>query len=262
MLADERAYRSLTLPYLPFVDALRSYVLTQDPAQLRRELGVAAADVARIVPDLRDKLRLRPRAPGDPDEDRWRLYQAIIAFVRSAAASRPLLVVLEDLHWAEWGTLDLLVHVARNLEDARALLVGTYRDVDVDRTHPLVGALAELGRVARIRRLKLTGLSSDDVQRMLTSLQGQEVPPSVADAVYQQTEGNPLFVQEVYRTVPRSERTEVLGQIVRHMSDQLTVVGLYYNAVPGAISSRLLNVGTRWPGPSITWNAHEWDVRL
>ncbi len=204
---------SLTLPYLPFVEALRSHVFGQEPEQILQELGAGAADVARIIPDLREQLALAPRIPADPsadpDEDRWRLYQAVIAFVRTIAASQPLLLILEDLHWAERGTLDLLVHLARSLEDAPLLLVGTYRNVEVDRGHPLAGALAELGRVARFRRLELAGLAPADVQRMLTTLEGQVVQPPLAEAVYRQTEGNPLFVQEVFRDLMEAEQAPV-----------------------------------------------------
>ena len=95
---------------------------------LREELDVGAAQVARIVPEIRDFLHVDLSPPGDPEEERYRLLQAVADFLRNAAAAQPLLVVLEDLHDADRGTLDLLHHVARNLSDARLLLVGTYRD--------------------------------------------------------------------------------------------------------------------------------------
>src|SRR5207249_9169151 len=119
---------SLSLPYLPFVEALRSYVLAREPDQLRLELGSGVTEVARIVSEVREKLAVEPRAPGDPDDDRWRLYQAVAGFVHSAATVQPLLIVLEDLHCADRGTLDLLVHLTRNLGGTRVLLLGTYRD--------------------------------------------------------------------------------------------------------------------------------------
>jgi predicted ATPase len=107
------------------------------------------------------------------------------------------LILLEDLHWADHGTLDLLVHVARHLSDARLLIVATYRDVEVDRGHPLSAALAELRRVAEVDRMRVRGLIPEEVGRMMTAVTERDVRRSVAEAVHRQTEGNPLFIQEV-----------------------------------------------------------------
>jgi serine/threonine protein kinase/tetratricopeptide (TPR) repeat protein len=190
---------SLSLPYLAFVEAMRSYVLTREDDELKRDLGSGAADVARIVSEVRERIPVETRAPGDPDEERWRLLQAVVTFLRNAANVQPLLLVLEDLHWADRGTLDLLLHLGRNIAGSRLLVIGTYRDVEVDRTHPLSGALAELRRVNEFGRVLLRGLTADEVHRMLGSVTRQEVRWSLAEAVYRQTEGNPLFIQEVLR---------------------------------------------------------------
>ena len=133
------------------------------------------------------------------DEDRWRLMQAVTSFLRNSTTVQPLLVVLEDLHWADRGTLDLLLHVARGLQGSRLLIVGTYRDVEVDRAHPLSATLADLRRIGNFVRVPLRGLTVDEVHRMYNALRGQEVPWAQAEAVHRQTEGNPLFIQEVLR---------------------------------------------------------------
>jgi tetratricopeptide (TPR) repeat protein len=191
---------SLSLPYLAFVEALRTYVLAREPAGLRADLGSAGPEVARIVSEVRDRADVQPSAAsGDPDDDRWRLLQAVTSFLRNAASVQPLLIVLEDLHWADRGTLDLLLHVARNLQGSRLLIIGTYRDVEVDRAHPLSSTLAELRRVGSLPRLQLRGLTVEEVQRMYGFIRGQEVTWARAEAVHRQTEGNPLFVQEVIR---------------------------------------------------------------
>ena len=190
---------SLSLPYLAFVEALRSYVLAHDAKDLRKELGTGAADVARIVSEIREKLKVKLRPPGDPEGERYRLMQAVTGFLSNAATVQPLLVVLEDLHSADKGTLEMLTHVSRNLTGARLLLVGTYRDIEVDRAHPLSAALAELRRVSTFGRVVLRGLNADEVRRMLENIAGQDVPWGLAEAVHRQTEGNPLFVQEVVR---------------------------------------------------------------
>ncbi|HEY33511.1 MAG TPA: protein kinase [Dehalococcoidia bacterium] len=192
---------SLSLPYLAFVEAMRSYVLSRETRDLRKELGTGAADVARIVSEVREKLKVEPRTPESPEEERYRLFQAVTSFLTSAAKVQPLLVILEDLHDADKGTLEMLTHVSRHLSGARLLIVGTYRDVEVDRTHPLSAALAELRRVTTFNRVLLRGLNADEVRRMLESIVRQDVPWGLAEAVHRQTEGNPLFVQEVVRHI-------------------------------------------------------------
>jgi tetratricopeptide (TPR) repeat protein len=192
---------SLSLPYLAFVEALRSYVLGREVRDLREELGSGAADVARIVSEIRDRLRIRLRAKKDPEEERYRLLQAVSEFLTNAAAVQPMLLVLEDLHDADEGTLDMLTHVSRNLTGARLLIVGTYRDVEVDRSHLLSSVLAELRRVSTYGRVLLRGLNADEVRRMLENITQESVPWGLAEVVHRQTEGNPLFVQEVVRYV-------------------------------------------------------------
>jgi tetratricopeptide (TPR) repeat protein len=190
---------SLSLPYLAFVEALRTYVTERDITELRKELGTGAADVARIVSEVRERLKVQPKPKVDPEEERYRLLQAVTEFLGNAAKAQPLLIVLEDLHSADKGTLEMLGHVARYLEGKRLLIIGTYRDIEVDRAHPLSAALAELRRIPNFGRVLLRGLNADEVRRMLSSITGQEVPWGLAEVVHRQTEGNPLFVQEVVR---------------------------------------------------------------
>ena len=190
---------SLSLPYLAFVEALRSYAGTREITELQKELGTWAADVARIVSEIRQRLSIPPRPKGDPEEERYRLMQAVTDFLGNMAESKPLVIVLEDLHDADRGTLEMLGHVARKLENKRLLLVGTYRDIEVDRSHPLSSSLADLRRLPNFNRVLLRGLNADEVRRMLAGIAGQEVPWGLAQVVHRQTEGNPLFVQEVIR---------------------------------------------------------------
>jgi tetratricopeptide (TPR) repeat protein len=190
---------SLSLPYLAFVEALRSYVLSREVKDLKEELGSGAADVARIVSEIRERLKIKLRAQKDPEEERYRLLHGVSEFLTNAADVQPMLVVLEDLHDADKGTLEMLTHVSRNLSAARLLIVGTYRDVEVDRSHPLSAALADLRRVSTYGRVLLRGLNADEVRRMMESITRESVPWGLAQAVHRQTEGNPLFVQEVIR---------------------------------------------------------------
>jgi len=195
---------SLSLPYLAFIEAMRSYVLTRETRELRRELGTGAADVARIVSEIREKLKVKPKPSESPEEERYRLFQAVTGFLTNAATVQPLLIILEDLHDADKGTLEMLTHVSRNLSGARLLIIGTYRDVEVDRAHPLSASLAELRRVASYDRITLRGLNADEVHRMMNAISGQDISWGLAETVHRQTEGNPLFVQEVLRYLRES----------------------------------------------------------
>ena len=123
---------SLSLPYLAFVEAMRSYVLDREADDLRKELGSGASDVARIVSEIREKLNIEPREAQNPDEDRYRLLQAVSSFLTNTSVVKPMCVILEDLHDADKGTLEMLSYVSRNIGSTRLLLVGTYRDVEVD----------------------------------------------------------------------------------------------------------------------------------
>jgi predicted ATPase/class 3 adenylate cyclase len=195
---------SLALPYLPFVEAMRSYALVREKDELQQELGTGAGEVARIVSEIRDRVAVELPPPGNPEEERFRLFQAVAAFLRNAANAQALCIVLEDLQDGDKGTMELLVHLARSLPGTRLLIVGTYRDVEVDRRHPLSAALADLRRVENFTRIPLRGLSIDEVQRMLSNVAGQDVQMALAEAIYRQTEGNPLFIQEVARYLAES----------------------------------------------------------
>src|SRR5439155_27119285 len=139
--------------YLPLRGEIRSYGLAREPDSLKYDLGTGAAEVAGIVSEVRDRLAVEVRPTGDLEDDRWRLFQAVSGFLRAASTVQPLLIILEDLHWADRGTLDLLVHLSRNLDGARILICGNYRDVEVDRAHPLSGVLADLRRQASFQSL-------------------------------------------------------------------------------------------------------------
>jgi predicted ATPase len=190
---------SLSLPYLPFIQALSGYVRDRRIDELRDELGPGIADVARIVPAVGERIPVEMPAPDDPECDRWRLQQAVTDFIRRASSATPMLLVLEDLHDADRGTLDLLIHQSRQLEGTRLLVLATYRQVEVDRAHPLSASLAELRRSTHFDRVLLRGLTIDEVRRLLSFIGLGHASGSLAVAIHQQTEGNPLFVQEVAR---------------------------------------------------------------
>jgi predicted ATPase len=185
--------------FWPWVQIIRAHVQAADPAALRQEMGAGAADIAQLVPALRERLPDLPAPPPtEPKAARFRLFDSLAGFLRAAAARRPLLLVLDDLHWADAPSLALLRFVSRELEQAGPLVVGIYRHTEVDRGHPLVATLADLTR-GRGRRLLLGGLDEHDVASFVALVAGVEPSPELAAAVHQQTDGNPFFVTEVVR---------------------------------------------------------------
>ena len=198
--------------YWPWAQAIRSYVREADPVALAWELGQGAADVAQIVPEIRERLGDVPEPPPlDSDEARFRLFDSVATFLAGAARSRPLVLVLDDLHWADEPSLLLLKFVARQATDSGLLLVGTYRDVELGRHHPLAQTLAELAQIQGSRRVALRGLDTAAVERYIEMTAGIEPPPGLAAAVHEQTEGNPFFVTEVVRLMVSEGSLESAG---------------------------------------------------
>ena len=124
-------------------------------------LGDFAADLAHIVPELSRRLRIQPsERTGDPEEDRYRLQRAVAAALRAIATRQPLLLIVEDLHDADPGTVDLLIHLSRHLSRARLLVVVTYRDTELAPPHRSAAVLTELQRAPSFDHISLRGLTA------------------------------------------------------------------------------------------------------
>ena len=187
-------------PYLPFVEVLEAIAGEHSTEMLRERLGEDAPIVAKLLPQIASRLRDLPPPPQIPPEsERYMLFQAVSALLRGIADESALVLILEDLHWADKPSLLLLQHIARQLPGSNLLVVGLYRDVEVDPKHPLSGVLADLRRDRLYERISLSGLPVEDVRALITALSEQEAPEAFAHALYQQTEGNPFFVEETLR---------------------------------------------------------------
>ena len=190
--------------FWPWVQVIRGYVQAQaeDPASLRHDLGAGAADIAQLVPAVHDRIPDLPAPPPlEPEAARFRLFDSLAGFLRTAAARRPLLLVLDDLHWADVASLALLRFVSRELagvEGSSPLVVGSYRHTEVDQGHPLLAAVADLTR-GQHRWLLLGGLGQREVAGFMALVAGAEPSAELAAEVYRQTDGNPFFVTEVVR---------------------------------------------------------------
>ncbi|MDX6663271.1 MAG: eukaryotic-like serine/threonine-protein kinase [Solirubrobacterales bacterium] len=184
--------------YFPWSRAIRDYVREADPVALAWEMGSGAAEIARIVPEVAERVSdLQPAAEADSEQARFRLFDAIATFLTGASRDRPLVLILDDLHWADEPTLLLLKFLARQLADSGLLIVATYRDVELGRHHPLAGALGELAEHGT--RITLRGLDAAGVARYMEMVAGVEPDPQLAATVHAQTEGNPFFVSEIVR---------------------------------------------------------------
>jgi DNA-binding SARP family transcriptional activator len=228
--------------YWPWVQALRLYVEQSDPGTLRSELGSGAPDLAQIVPELRELFPDLPQPSLEVEGARFRLFDSVGHFLRNAAASRPLVLVLDDLHVADEPSLLLLRFVAGGIAGSRILVVGTYRDVDPTMRDPLASTLAELAREQVTRRIELGGLTEEDISEYVKLTAGTTPSAGLSAAIHTETGGNALFVAEVVRLlaadghvsdidarelwtlgIPQGVR-EVIGRRLRRLSEECVVV--------------------------------------
>jgi tetratricopeptide (TPR) repeat protein len=195
---------------MPFVEALRQYVATRPDEALRAELGNGASDVAKLVSEVRQRVpasALNTEIP--PDQERQRLYESVVTFLLNAAIANPIVLVLDDLHWADAPTLNLLRNLARSVKGSRLLIIGTYRDMDLDRRHPLAEMLADLRRERLFERVLLRGMSPLEVGALLEMAAQQELDQggtALASALHRATEGNPFFIEETVRHLVETGR--------------------------------------------------------
>jgi predicted ATPase/class 3 adenylate cyclase len=198
------------LPYGPFAEALRDYVSRTSVETLRQAVTEGSSVLAPLAPELKVKLPDLPEPPPVAAEaEAYRLFQEITEFLKNASTSAPLLLVLEDLQWADKGSCSLLQHLARRLAGARLLVAISCREAELEPSHPIREALPHLRRESGFWELPLKGLRESEVRELVAVLAEQEVPQPLVLALHQETEGNPFFVQE---TLKHLIETEVLYQ--------------------------------------------------
>ncbi|HEY7267142.1 MAG TPA: AAA family ATPase [Solirubrobacterales bacterium] len=185
--------------YWPWVQAIREYARDADPVALAWQLGGGAAEVAELIPEVAEKLDIEPAARSDSEEARFRLFDSVTSLLLAAARDRPLVIVLDDLHWADEPSLLLLRFAAREVASSGLLILGTYRDVELGRHHPLARVLGEISGIEGSGRIPLRGLGVGAVERYIEMTSGAPAPPGLAEAVEERTDGNPFFVGEVVR---------------------------------------------------------------
>ena len=193
--------REDSVPFNPFVEILES-ALVQTPSReiFKRMLGDAAGELARLMPQLR---RIFVDLPAtlevSPEQSRRLLLNSFVDFLTRALTSGPVLLLIDDLHWADEGTFSLLNHIARFVAKAPIVVLVTYRDNELDRSGGLAATLDACTRLHVLERINLSNLSENDAAEMIAALSGRKPPEAAVDFIYSGSEGNPFFVEELFQ---------------------------------------------------------------
>jgi tetratricopeptide (TPR) repeat protein/predicted Ser/Thr protein kinase len=186
-------------PFVPFVEMVEQSVQLL-PQAVRAAMGDLAPEIAAMVPSLRRTYSDIPPLPEVPaDQQRRLIFGAFLDYIRRATQKSPVVYLLDDLHWADESTLQLLQHLAPHLATMRVLIVGTYRDVELDVARPFAKTLESLVRQRHATRIALRRLQESSVHELLARMSGSAPPSGLAKAVFRETEGNPFFIEEVYQ---------------------------------------------------------------
>ncbi|MFI5028915.1 MAG: ATP-binding protein, partial [Solirubrobacterales bacterium] len=234
-------------PYGPFVEALDRLVRVTEVEELRAALGAAGGELTRLLPDLPALVGELP-APveADPDTERHRLHTAVADLLANVSRGRPMLLVLEDGHWADAPTLLLLRHLARSGWSARLLILATFRDTETDLPGGLSETLADLRRSDDVVRMRLPGLSEAEVSDLVSRAAGSNSDPELrelATTIHDFTGGNAFLVCELWRAVLETGMVEVAGGQAR-VTRPLTELGTP-ESVREVVSQRLSRLAPR-----------------
>jgi class 3 adenylate cyclase/tetratricopeptide (TPR) repeat protein len=196
VLAGACSEAELALPYLPFLEAVGNHLSAVDLAALRSRLGTSAEELAHLFPQLG-----RPADTGvDPMQAKLRLFEALLAVLLDAAGPRGLLLVLEDLHWADPSTRELLDYLARRLRTSRVLILATYRTDELHRKHPLLPVVQAWKRSGQASVIELAPLTPEGVAAMVAAMfDERRVSDEFRDFLHERCEGNPFVVEEMLR---------------------------------------------------------------
>jgi DNA-binding SARP family transcriptional activator len=195
--------------FWPWVQIVRELLAGVEPDELHSLLGRSGAELSQLLPDLKELVAgLEPPPVVDLAAARFRLYQAVTGLLGRLADVRPLLAVVDDLHWADVASLRLLTFLAAELRGARLVIIGTYRDVEATAGQPLADTLGALAREPMVERIPLRGLEKAEVGRLIATSTGSRPAEQLVRAVHERTEGNPFYVTELLRLLRSQGRLE------------------------------------------------------
>jgi DNA-binding CsgD family transcriptional regulator/tetratricopeptide (TPR) repeat protein len=199
----------------PVVDALRPLIQAMAPDELEALLGPAREELARLLPEL--AWPGGPRAISISEEGNARLLELVFGVIQRLAMERPVMLVIDDLHWADRSTLDLVALLVRGLRGARVLLVVTFRSDDLNRRHPLRIAMIDWERVRSVRRLELERFSLRETAGQLEAILGKPPPRSMLESVYERSEGNAFLSEEILGALQAGASLDEVPRTVRDM---------------------------------------------
>jgi len=193
------------VPYAPCAQILRS-VLGPGTGQELDLPDFVLTSLVTLAPGVRLRYPDIPPAPAaqDPQTEQHRLFENLSIFFTALSGQAPLLITVEDIHWADSGTLHLLRHLSRQMREDRVLLVATYREVELDEARSLQEVLLDLHRERLAVRLKLLRLDRERTKELLAILFAEEITPEFLEGIYRETEGNPFFIEEVCKALVES----------------------------------------------------------
>ena len=235
-----RCQPELGVPYQPFMDALGLYLRGCGDEELAAQMRDWGGELARMVPGLARRLpHLPPPPAADAETERYQLFQAVSNLLSRASEAAPVVLVLEDLHWATKPTVLLFRHLVTSVEPMAALVVATHRHTDLSPTHPLREVLADVRREQGVERIVLAGLEEAEVVSLVEHSAGHRLDGgggALAKALWRETDGNPFFVTEILRHL--EESLAISGRGLRLDTPDLEKLGIP-DSVRGVIGRRL-----------------------
>ena len=201
------AYEERGEPFIVAVEIIEALMRVLPDHALRQVLGDGAAEVARLVPGIRNRFAdIPPPVELAPEQRQRYLYNAMLDFTRRLSNTVPCVILLDDLHWADESSMNLLEHIAPNISDLPLLYVVTYRDVAADMGPPFRRTLANLGRLRNTSNIALKQLTIVDIAALLAKLGKADPPDSLVEIIFAESGGNALFVQSVYQSLAEEGR--------------------------------------------------------
>lgn len=240
-------------PYDPFVAALRPWLRALSPSEAGRIVGPARSAVQQLIPDLAggDGGEERPDAISSAGQST--LYLQVLGLIERMAADAPTVIALEDLHWSDRSTRDLLLFLVRNLTHDRIALIGTYRTDELNERHPFLPLLAELGRSGRVERIELAPFTPHEVRDQLAGIIGAPPDRALVTRLHERGGGNAFFTEELLAVEQRSQqrlgltlRETVLarvGSLPTASRDLLRVVAVAGEVARHDILARITHAG-------------------
>ena len=197
----------LSLPYLPFVEAIGNELGKHDLAEVRAELGPMGGELAQLFPQLGDGAQ--PSAAGDPEQAKLRMFESVVTLLELWARERGLLLVLDDAHWADSSTRHLLDYVARRTAASRVMVLATFRSDELDRRHPLTRMVQVWQRTGSAELVPVDAMTPEQVTEMIAAiLDAEDVSAELGSLVHARSEGNPFVLEELLREA--LDRREIL----------------------------------------------------